>query len=235
MFPHHENERAQAVADGKEFARHWMHNGWVTVGGEKMSKSLGNFTSLADLLERSDPRAYRVLVLRSHYRSPIEVTPDTIAQAEAGLARLDELARRFDLTDPLASGPPTGPTSPDGDLDGAAVAAFTGAMDNDLDTPGALATVFDLARRANAAADAGDTDGASRAARTAAVLAAALGLALVAGRGDEVDEGAAALVAARDEARAGRDWSRADALRDELEAAGWLVEDSAGGTRIRRR
>jgi len=235
MFPHHENERAQAVADGKEFARHWMHNGWVTVGGEKMSKSLGNFTSLADLLERSDPRAYRVLVLRSHYRSPIEVTPDTIAQAEAGLARLDELARRFDLTDPLASGPPTRPTSPDGDLDGAAVAAFTGAMDNDLDTPGALATVFDLARRANAAADAGDTDGASRAARTAAVLAAALGLALVAGRGDEVDEGAAALVAARDEARAGRDWSRADALRDELEAAGWLVEDSAGGTRIRRR
>jgi len=235
MFPHHENERAQAVADGKEFARHWMHNGWVTVGGEKMSKSLGNFTSLADLLERSDPRAYRVLVLRSHYRSPIEVTPDTIAQAEAGLARLDELARRFDLTDPLASGPPTRPTSPDGDLDGAAVAAFTGAMDNDLDTPGALATVFDLARRANAAADAGDTDGAFRAARTAAVLAAALGLALVAGRGDEVDEGAAALVAARDEARAGRDWSRADALRDELEAAGWLVEDSAGGTRIRRR
>ena len=109
MFPHHENERAQAVADGKEFARHWMHNGWVTVGGEKMSKSLGNFTSLADLLARSDARAYRLLVLRSHYRSPIEVTPDTIAQAEAGLARLDELARRFSLPDPLADGPLTGP------------------------------------------------------------------------------------------------------------------------------
>ncbi len=105
MFPHHENERAQAVADGKEFARHWMHNGWVTMGGEKMSKSLGNFTSLSDLLDRSDARAYRLLVLRSHYRSPIEVTPDTIAQAEAGLARLDELARRFGLDDPLADGP----------------------------------------------------------------------------------------------------------------------------------
>ena len=105
MFPHHENERAQAVADGKEFARHWMHNGWVTVGGEKMSKSLGNFTSLADLLERSDARAYRVLVLRSHYRSPIEVTPETIADAESGLARLDELARRFDLPDQLSAGP----------------------------------------------------------------------------------------------------------------------------------
>ncbi len=235
MFPHHENERAQAVADGKEFARHWMHNGWVTVGGEKMSKSLGNFTSLADLLERSDARAYRVLVLRSHYRSPIEVTPDTIAQAEAGLARLDELARRFALPDPLASGPPTGPTSPDGDLDGSAVSTFAEAMDNDLDTPAALATVFDLARRANAAADAGDADGAARAARTASVLSAALGLRLATGAGDEIDEGAAALVAARDEARGRRDWARADALRDELETAGWLVEDSAGGTRIRRR
>ncbi len=77
-FPHHENERAQAVADGKEFARHWMHNGWVEVEGTKMSKSLGNFTTLPDLLARSDARAYRLLVLRAHYRSPIEVTPETL-------------------------------------------------------------------------------------------------------------------------------------------------------------
>ena len=161
MFPHHENERAQAVADGKEFARHWMHNGWVTVGGEKMSKSLGNFTSLADLLARSDARAYRLLVLRSHYRSPIEVTPDTIAQAEAGLARLDELARRFALPDLLAEGPPTGAgVRHRRRRRRTRVAAFTAAMDDDLDTPGALATVFDLARRANAAADAGDAGGA---------------------------------------------------------------------------
>ena len=235
MFPHHENERAQAVADGKEFARHWMHNGWVTVGGEKMSKSLGNFTSLADLLERSDARAYRVLVLRSHYRSPIEVTPDTIAQAEAGLGRLDELARRFALSDLLAGGPLTAAASPDGDLDDEAVAAFVSAMDSDLDTPGALATVFDLARRANAAADAGDDHAAGRAARSAVVLAAALGLRIGAAVDDEVDNSAAALVTARDAARAARDWARADALREELEAAGWLVEDGAEGTRIRRR
>ena len=234
-FPHHENERAQAVADGKEFARHWMHNGWVTVGGEKMSKSLGNFTSLADLLERSDARAYRLLVLRSHYRSPIEVTPDTITQAEAGLGRLDELARRFALSDVLADGPLTGAASPDGDLDDDAVATFVTSMDGDLDTPGALATVFDLARRANAAADAGDDASAGRAARTAAVLAGALGLRIGAVAGDEVDDAAAALVAARDEARVVRDWARADALRAALEADGWLVEDSAEGTRIRRR
>jgi cysteinyl-tRNA synthetase len=235
MFPHHENERAQAVADGKEFARHWMHNGWVTVGGEKMSKSLGNFTSLADLLERSDARAYRLLVLRSHYRSPIEVTPDTITQAEAGLARLDELARRLALRDPLDQGPLTGPGSTPGEVDSDAVAAFRACMDDDLDTPGALAIVFDLARRANAAADAGDTSDASLAARTAAFLAAALGLRLRGDAGDQVDERAGGLVRARDEARAARDWSRADALRDELEVAGWLVEDSAEGTRIRRR
>jgi len=235
MFPHHENERAQAVADGKEFARHWMHNGWVTVGGEKMSKSLGNFTSLADLLARSDARAYRLLVLRSHYRSPIEVTPDTIAQAEAGLARLDELARRFAIPDLLAEGPLTGTGTAGGEVDGDAVDAFTTAMDDDLDTPGALATVFDLARRANAAADAGDAGAADLAAGTAVLLAAALGLRLHAGAGDVVDDAAAGLVRERDEARVARDWARADALRAELEAAGWLVEDSAEGTRIRRR
>ena len=96
-FPHHENERAQAVADGKVFARHWMHHGWVEVGSTKMSKSLGNFTTLPDLLARCDARAYRVLVLRAHYRSPIEVTPETLADAEKALGRLDGLARRFDV------------------------------------------------------------------------------------------------------------------------------------------
>jgi len=235
MFPHHENERAQAVADGKEFARHWMHNGWVTADGEKMSKSLGNFTSLSDLLERNDARAYRLLVLRSHYRSPIEVTPETIAQAEAGLARLDEMARRFSLADPLVDGPLTGPADAHGEIDQAAVDAFVTTMDGDLDTPGALATVFDLARRANAAADAGDDGTAVVAARTAALLAAALGLGLRGGTRDEVDAAASDLVRRRDEARAARDWTSADALRAELEDAGWLVEDGAEGTRIRRR
>ena len=235
MFPHHENERAQAVADGKEFARHWMHNGWVTVAGEKMSKSLGNFTSLSDLLARSDPRAYRLLVLRSHYRSPIEVTPETIAQAEAGLARLDEFARRFSLSDPLADGPLTGTASPSATVDDGAVAAFVAAMDGDLDTAGGLAIVFDLARRANAAADAGHDEAATSAAHTAVLLAGVLGLRLGGGSVVEIDQAAAGLVARRDEARASRDWSRADALRAELEAAGWLVEDGAEGTRIRRR
>src|SRR6202789_4335921 len=103
-FPHHENERAQAVAEGRPFAQHWVHNGWVEVDGTKMSKSLGNFTSLTDLLTRCDERAYRLLVLRAHYRSPVEVTAPTLADAEKALDRLDGLARRFGLGDLLAEG-----------------------------------------------------------------------------------------------------------------------------------
>jgi cysteinyl-tRNA synthetase len=239
-FPHHENERAQAVATGREFARHWMHNGWVTTEGEKMSKSLGNFMSLTDLLDRSDARSYRLLVLRSHYRSPIEVTPETIADAESGLARLDEMARRFGTGDLLADGPVVEPGGAGGaggaeaDVDVDAVGRFVERMDDDLDTPGALAVVFDLVRRANGAADAGDAVGSARAAGTAALLAAALGLRLGNDEPADVDPVTADLVRRRDEARSSRSWDEADTLRDQLEAAGWVVEDGPEGTRIRR-
>jgi len=232
-FPHHENERAQAVALSRDFAHHWVHNGWVVVEGEKMSKSLGNFTSLDDLLSRGDARAYRLLVLRSHYRSPIEVTPDTVAQAEEGLARLDGVARRFGLGDLLANGPVVGvPEGADVDVD--AVERFRARMDDDLDAPGALAGIFELARRANADADAGETASAGRAASTVALLCGALGLSLRGGFGEAVDEVAADKVRRRDEARADRDFAAADRLRDELMADGWVVEDGPEGTRIRR-
>jgi cysteinyl-tRNA synthetase len=204
-----------------------------------MSKSLGNFTSLPDLLTRSDGRAYRLLVLRSHYRSPIEVTPETITDAEAGLARLDGMARRFGLSDLLAAGPVVHPSegagSPgDAPVDASSVARFRAHMDDDLDTPGALAVVFDLVRGANGAADAGDAAGAARAAGTAALLAAALGLRLGSDLSVDVDPVTADLVRRRDEARSSRSWDEADTLRDQLEAAGWVVEDSLEGTRIRR-
>ncbi len=236
-FPHHENERAQAVAAGRDFAHHWVHNGWVMAGGEKMSKSLGNFTSLEDLLTRGDPRAYRLLVLRSHYRSPIEVTPETVGDAESGLARLDELARRFDLPDLTGAGPVVGPApgAEDDALDARAITRFRGRMDDDLDTAGALAVVFDLVREANAAADAGDAARAHRAASTVGLLCGALGLALGTRDTAQIDDVTAARVRDRDTARGERDWARADALRAELEASGWLVEDGPDGTRIRRR
>jgi cysteinyl-tRNA synthetase len=236
IFPHHENERAQAVAQGRAFSRYWVHNGWVTVDGTKMSKSLGNFTTLADFLERHDARAYRLLVLRARYRTPFEVTTPTVVDAEKGLERLDTLARRFDVGDLLGqteAGYVVEGTDPATGIDPEALAAFRARMDDDLDTPGALAGIFELVTAAHTAADAGDDARAALAARTAAVLAAALGLSL---RGDaaEVDEAAAALVAARDEARAARDFARADALRDELVALGWTVEDTPSGTAIRR-
>ncbi len=235
-FPHHENERAQAVADGKVFARHWMHNGWVEVEGTKMSKSLGNFTTLPDLLSRCDARAYRLLVLRAHYRSPIEVTPETLADAEKALGRLDGLARRFDVAELLTQtedGYVVEGTPPATGIDPGASAAFRVHMDDDLDTPGALAGIFELVTAAHSAADAGDEDEGGRLAHTAAVLAAALGLSLRAAD-IEVDEESAQLVAERDEARRARDFARADALRDELVARGWTVEDTPSGTAIRR-
>jgi len=236
MFPHHENERAQAVADGKAFARHWMHHGWVEVEGTKMSKSLGNFSTLPDLLSRSDARAYRLLVLRAHYRSPIEVTPETLADAEKALVRLDGLARRFDVAELLArteDGYVVEGSPPASDVDPGASAAFRAHMDDDLDTPGALAGIFELVTAAHSAADAGDEEEGGRLARTAAVLAAALGLSLRAAD-TEVDDESARLVADRDEARRTRDFARADALRDELVARGWTVEDTPTGTAIRR-
>ena len=95
-FPHHENERAQAVAAGCAFARHWAHSGMVVAeGGEKMSKSLGNTLSLLELLDAHDPRAFRLQVLQSHYRSPMTVAASTLAAAEAGVERLDAFAREF--------------------------------------------------------------------------------------------------------------------------------------------
>jgi cysteinyl-tRNA synthetase len=199
-----------------------------------MSKSLGNFTSLDDLLARSDARAYRLLVLRSHYRSPIEVTPDTIAQAEDGLARLDGVARRFGLPDLLADGPVTDGAAGAQAVDADAVEEFRRRMDDDLDTPGALAAVFDLARRANAADDAGDHEAAARAATTVGLLCAALGLSLHTASDDALDADTAELVRRRDGARADRDWALADRLRDELVALGWVVEDGPEGTRVRR-
>ena len=232
-FPHHENERAQAVAAGHVFAQHWAHNGWVMVGDQKMSKSLNNFTSLTDLTEKSDPRSYRLLVLRSHYRSPIEVSPATIADAVRGLERLDGLARRFEL--PVLSGS-TLERASDHQLGPAATDLYervSAVMENDMDTPAAVALVFEALTNAHAAADRGEDELARDLASGVAVILGGLGLALH-GASGEVDATTAALVQARDEARAQKNWAEADRLRDELVAAGWTVEDSAAGTVVRR-
>ena len=218
-FPHHENERAQAVALGKRFANHWMHNGFVVdAEGEKMSKSIGNVRNLLDLMEHYDPRAYRMLLLQTHYRSPVRVGQDNIDAAVRSLAGLDAFAARTS-TLPFAA--------PDRDV----LVRFREVMDDDLDTPSATALLFDTVRRANAALDAGDVDAAALVA-AAREIAGAFGLELMAV--SEIPSDVADAVAALDAARAAKDFATADRLRDELTAGGWLVETSKSGTTVRR-
>jgi len=220
-FPHNENERAQAVALGRAFARHWMHHAFVTAGGEKMSKSLGNFTTLDDALSAADPRALRLLVVRAHYRSPLELSATTLADASQAIGRLDALARRFAGVDLGRDG-----------ADPGVLARFRAAMDDDLDTPAALGVVFEAVREAHAAADASRNEESRRKAAAALELASVLGLTPA----DDVavDEQARRLAEARDDARRRRDWARADAIRSELAELGWLVEDTPAGSRLVR-
>lgn len=231
-FPHHENERAQAVAADRPFAQHWAHNGWVMVGDQKMSKSLGNFTSLTDMLARTDARAYRLLVLRSHYRSPIEVSPVTIADAERGLERLDALARRFALPalgkDELIVKDPAAFTGASATL----AVAVEDALDDDLNTPVAVGVLFEALSTANALADAGQVEEAQALAQAITIHFAAMGLWLD-GAADEIDAVTRELVSQRDAARAQKNWAEADRLRDELVSRGWVVEDTSAGTSIR--
>ena len=232
-FPHHENERAQAVAAGHVFSHHWGHNGWVMVGREKMSKSLGNFTSLTHLAETADPRAYRLLVLRSHYRSPIEVTPATIADAERALDRLDALARRFKL--PALAGESLEVAANDtwiGDREDL-YDEVAEALDDDLDTPLAVSVLFNAVAAVNAAADVGDLSYAKQLALAINTLFGAMGLSLNSKK-DVVDAISTDLVTRRDAARVAKDFAEADRLRNELVILGWIVEDSPTGTLIRR-
>jgi cysteinyl-tRNA synthetase len=221
-FPHHENERAQAVAAGRRFTRRWAHSGHVVVeGGEKMSKSLGNYLPLPDLLARGDARAFRLLVLQSHYRSPMTVTESTLAAAAQAVDRLDAFSRRL-------AGAAAGV-----EADAEALEQFRLAMDDDLDTPRATAHLFELVTLANGLADRGEAGRAAAVAAAVLEMAAAVGLPLGAPAAP-VDEAASSLAEARDEARRKKDYARADALRAELQARGWIVEDTPNGTLIRR-
>jgi cysteinyl-tRNA synthetase len=218
-FPHHENERAQAVALGKRFANHWMHNGFVVdAEGEKMSKSLGNVANLLDLMEHYDPRAYRMLLLQSHYRGPVTVGQDNIDAAVKALAGLDSFAAR------TAEVPAAEPAAD-------VIAQFRARMDDDLNTTAAMALLFDTVRRANAALDAGDP---AAPALVAAVHEICTAVGLVLNAGGDVPDDAAAKAAALDAARAAKDFATADALRAELQAAGWTVETTKDGTKLRR-
>ena len=221
QFPHHENERAQAVALGKQFANHWMHNGFVVdTEGEKMSKSIGNVENLLDLTDHYDPRAYRMVLLQTHYRSPVRVSQDNIDAAVNALAGLDSFAAR------------TASAAASASADSAVITRFRERMDDDLDSPGAMAHLFDSVRAANAALDAGDDARAGSLAKSVLAMCAAVGLVLKSA--GAVPDDVLALAAALDAARAAKDFAAADALRAELQGGGWIVETTKQGTTVRR-
>jgi cysteinyl-tRNA synthetase len=222
VFPHHENEIAQAEGAGYEFARYWMHNGMVNVGGVKMSKSLGNFTTLADVFERYDPRAFRLFLLQTHYRRQMEVHDKELDDAKKAGERLDNVVRR-------ARG--SGFTA--GDVRAEDLADFAAAVDDDFDTPAAVALLFEAARDANIAFAENREHEAVRLVANVRAMCDALGIELYDEVG-EVDDDVTRLIEQREAARAVKDFAEADRIRDELLGLGITIEDTPTGTVWRR-
>jgi cysteinyl-tRNA synthetase len=217
VFPHHENERAQSEAAGHPFARHWVHSGMVTVGGDKMSKSLKNFTTLGEALDAHDPRAFRLAVLQTHYRSQQELGPEVLAESEQALSRLDALVRK-------ATREGVGSNSADPET----ISSFRAAMEADFGTPAAIGVIFDAVRFANTAIDAGDLRRAEALVAAVRELTDVVGLELR--TSEDADDEVDALVARRVAARADGDYPEADRIRDELAARGITLEDGPDGT-----
>lgn len=221
-FPHHENELAQSTAAGDDFANFWMHNGMVTYEGEKMSKSIGNTISPAQMLEMARPLVVRYYLGSAHYRSILDYRPSSLQEAATAIERVEAfLAATQDVLKPGREVPE----------------AFAEAMDDDVNIPRALAVLHEQTRSGNAALAAGED--ASEAANAVMAMAEVLGLAQLMSFNAEGTSGAEhealdaliqAVLAERAEARAQKDWAKADAMRDLLASAGVQVKDGANGS-----
>jgi cysteinyl-tRNA synthetase len=233
IFPHHENEIAQSEAySGRRFANFWTENGMVNLGGEKMSKSTGNFFFMDDVLAQVDPEVLRAYLLSTHYRSPIEFNLDRLAEAAVAYQRL-----RGPLERAEAWNAPPGPR-PGGALGEAVAEAerrFHESMEDDFNTARAIGHLFDLARAANRALDEGAGAEARSAARTLLDLGGILGLFWKAPAGESWPAEVLALVGEREKARQAKDWKASDALRDRLLELGVVVKDTPQGAQLSRK
>ncbi|RIX30500.1 cysteine--tRNA ligase [Amnibacterium setariae] len=227
-FPHHENELAQSTSAGSPFARLWVHNGLVTVAGQKMSKSLGNSVFAADLLGAARPVVVRYALEAAHYRSDLDHSAGSLVEAEEAVARIERFVERA-----VDAGAPPAPAI--------VPPAFAAAMDDDLGVPQALAVLHDTIRRGNQAIDAGELQAAGEALGAVRAMVGVLGIdpadpAWSAGVQDDGSREALGalverLIEERQEARRARDFAAADRVRDELAAAGIALTDTGDGTR----
>jgi cysteinyl-tRNA synthetase len=232
-FPHHENEQAQSRAAGLGFANYWLHNAWVTMGGEKMSKSLGNSLRVSGVLQEHRALAVRYYLTAAHYRSTIEFHEGSIEESATAVERIEGFLRRA-LPDEVTAVPTGDEPLPED---------FREAMDDDLGVSGALAVVHEAVRSGNISLDDGDHEDAVATARTVIAMTDVLGVnpldpAWAAGDSTTTTDALASLdalvrgrIAARAQARSSRDYDTADAIRDELAAAGIALEDTAAGAR----
>ncbi len=247
IFPHHENEIAQSEgATGKPLARFWIHNGFVNINQEKMSKSLGNFLTIRELLKEVHPEVLRFFVISSHYRSPIDFSRENVAVAAAGLERLYQSLERLDEK---AAGSDPGPESPLDERLSAWKEDFVAAMDDDFNSAAATAVLFEASKEINRWLDeAGDGVPAPAAARVAAnfrelggvlgLFGEAPGTFLQRGSGDGNEPEAAEiekLIAERAAARKEKNWAEADRIRDLLDKRGVVLKDGPEGTRWQRK